>query len=69
MKISELMEQPKDLAQTNDLDAKGKEMKLPNQYEVKDIGGKDKISAQTTVVKDTKTGKVYGRRTIHQKEA
>ncbi len=62
-----LTEQPKDLAQHNDLDNQGSEMKLPNQYKVKDIGGKDKVSAQTVTVKDTKTGKIYGRRTIHQK--
>jgi len=56
-----------DFAQHNILDKKGKEMQLGNAYKDKDVGGKDKVSAQTVVVKDTKTGKIYGRRTIHQK--
>lgn len=65
--IEFLLEQPKDLAQHNDLDNKSSKMKLRNVYKEKDIGGKTKVTAQTTEVKDSKTGKIYGRRSIHQK--
>lgn len=56
-----------DFAQHNDLDKKGKPMKLRNVYKEKDIGGKTAVSPQTTIIRDAKTGKIYGRRTLHQK--
>lgn len=61
------MEQPKDLAQHNELDNKSSPVKLRDVYKEKDIGGKNKVSSQTTIVKDTKTGKIYGRRSFYQK--
>lgn len=67
MKLYELFEGAKDFAQHNPLDKKGKKLKLGNVYKEKDVGGKEKVSAQTVVIKDTKTGKIYGRRTLHMK--
>ena len=67
MKLEDLFEQPKDLAQHNDLDKKGHKMKIRDMYKDKDIGGKETLSVQTTEVKDSKTGKVYSRRSLHQK--
>ena len=57
-----------ELVKPNSFDEKGKEMKLPNVYDEKDVGSKSKLSAQTVVVRNSKNGKVYGRRTIIQKE-
>lgn len=50
-------------------DKKAKAMKLPsfNDKKNNDIGTKTAVSAQSVVVKDTKTGTVIGRRTIYQK--
>jgi hypothetical protein len=46
-----------------------KAVKLPGIYDKKNlnIGAGSHVSAQTVVVKDTKTGVVTGRRTIYQK--
>lgn len=65
MKLEEIAQ----LVAPNVLDKKSKK-KLPphpDQYKEKDAGAKEKVSVQTVVVKDTNTGKVYGRRSIHQK--
>ena len=67
MKLIDLFEQPKDLAQSNELDHNASKMKLPNVYKEKDVGGKSKVTAQTTIIKDEKSGKIYSRKTIHQK--
>ena len=65
--IEFLIEQPKDLAQHNDLDNKSSKYKLRDMYKDKDIGRKTKVTAQSVEVKDSKTGKIYGRRSFHQK--
>ena len=57
-----------ELIAPNAFDKKGKKIKYPNVYVHKDIGAKTKVSAQTVIVKSSGTGKVYGRRTIYQKE-
>lgn len=59
----------KDLIAPNELDKKSKEMKYPNVYDKKNrgIGAKTKISTQTIIARNTKTGQVYGRRSIAQK--
>jgi len=58
-----------ELIQKSVFDKKAKAMKLPGIFDKKnlDIGTKTAVSAQTVVVKDTKTGVVSGRRTIYQK--
>lgn len=45
------------------------EMKYPNVYDKKniDMGSRTKISKQKVIVRDSKTGKVWGMRTIYQK--
>ena len=49
-------------------DKGAKEMSLiPNVYDNKSIGGKKKVRKEKITVRDTKTGTVYGRRTIAQK--
>lgn len=57
----------KELVAPNSFDKKAKEMELPNVYDEKDVGAKEKLSAQKVIVKSSGTGKVYGRRTIIQK--
>jgi len=57
------------LIEPNVFDRKGKKMTYPNVYRNKSVGGKETVSAQTVEVKDSKTGKIYGRRTIYQKDA
>ena len=57
-----------ELIAPNAFDKKGKKMTYPNVYVHKDIGAKTKVSAQTIIVKSSGTGKVYGRRTIYQKD-
>lgn len=53
----------------NQTDVKAREMKYPLIMDKKNarIGARRKVSAQKVVVRDTKTGVVYGRRSIIQK--
>lgn len=51
----------------NQSDKKAAVMGLPNQYVNKDWGTRDHPRREKVIVKDTKTGQVYGRRTIIQK--
>lgn len=62
-----LMEQS--LIEPNEFDRKGKKMKYPNVYKNKGAGSSQRVSAQTVEIKDSKTGKVYGRRTLYQKDS
>ena len=66
VKLNELFE--KELIEPTEFDQRAKEMSYPNVYQNKDVGGKTKISPQKVVVRDSKTGKVYGRRTVYQKD-
>lgn len=43
------------------------EIKMTNQYKNKDWGKKKKVEIKDVVVRSTKTGTVYGRRTIAQR--
>ena len=40
---------------------------IPNMYKKKDAGKKKNVRKEKITVRDTKTGKIYGRRTIAQK--
>ena len=51
----------------NQSDKKATEMGLPSFYTNKDAGAKKKVRREKVVVRDSKTGKVYGRRTVLQK--
>lgn len=53
----------------SDFDRKGTEMKYHNTMDKKrrGVGAKTKTRPETVVLRDTKTGKVYGRRTLVQK--
>ncbi len=44
------------------------EMKYPNVYDKKNrnVGARKKVRKDMVVVRDSKTGRVYGRRTIYQ---
>lgn len=57
----------KDLYTPNQSDKEAKEMTFPNVYKNKDVGGKTKVRKEKVVVRDTKTGRVYGMRTVAQK--
>lgn len=56
----------KHLYKPNEADKQATEMGLPNQYKNKDWGS-EKPRKEKVIVRDTKTGKVYGQRTIFQK--
>lgn len=60
MKVAELIA-------PNQSDKKAKEMGLPNFYTDKGQGKKTGVRREKVVVRDSKTGKVYGRRTVWQK--
>jgi len=52
----------------SEVDKGGTEMKYPNVYKERGkIGGKAKVSKKTVMFRDTKSGRVYGRRTIYSK--
>lgn len=61
MKVNELIK-------PNENDKKGKEMSYPNMYKNNNYGKETKVRPETVTIRDTKTGKVYGRKTIVQKE-
>lgn len=62
-----LFEIAKEYIKPNSLDRKGVPIKLPNSYVNKNYGKKAKVRPETVTYRDTKTGTIYGRRTIHQK--
>lgn len=43
------------------------EIKITNQYKNKDWGKKKKIKTRDVIVRSSKDGKIYGRRTIVQR--
>jgi len=55
----------------SEFDKRATIMKYPNQFDKKniDIGSKTKVKPKSVIVKDTKTGQVYGVRTIMSKES
>jgi len=60
----------KELISPSEFDRRArKNVTLPGIYDKKNlnIGAKTDVEAQTVVVKDTKTGVIYGRRTLFQK--
>ena len=67
MKLNDILNEAKQIIVPNDFDKKGKKMTYPNMFRYKDVGSKSGIRPETVTVRDTKTGKVYGRRTIFQK--
>ena len=62
-----LLTELKSLIAPNQFDKQGTPMKYPNVYTHKNIGASKKVRPETVVVKDSKTGKIYGRRTLFQK--
>ena len=65
----ELLKEIYQLIEPNELDKMGTEMKYPNVYDKKNrgIGGKKAARRETVVVRNSKTGTIYGRRTYFQK--
>lgn len=57
----------KEIIKPNELDREGKPMRFPNMYKEKGFGKSTNVRPETVTIKDTKTGKVWGRRTIMQK--
>lgn len=57
----------KELIKPTEFDKKGVALVLKNAYQNVNYGKKKKVRPETVTVKDSKTGKVYGRRTIYQK--
>lgn len=66
MKLEDLFEKD-DLNVQNDIDKHSKEMTYPNVYDKHDYGKSTKTSRQKVLVKDTKTGRVYGARMLWQR--
>lgn len=63
MKVKDLLYQP------NQSDKKAKEMTYPNVYKNKKVGGKTNTRREKVVVRSSgKDGKVYGMRTVVQKD-
>ena len=58
----------KSLIEPNDVDRKGKKINsYRNVYKEPGAGAGKGVSNQTAEIRDTKTGKVYGRKTIYMK--
>lgn len=68
MKLSELFE-GKSLIKPNQFDRTAREMKYHNTMDkaFRNMGARKKVRAEKVVIRDTHTGKIYGRRTIMQK--
>lgn len=63
-----LLQEIYNLIEPSENDSGARTMVYPNVYKKKKIGAKTAISKQTVVIKSSgKDGKVYGRKTIHQK--
>ena len=63
-----LLEEIKQLIKPNELAQNAPEMTTPNVYkkENRGIGAKTKVKTEKVTVKDSKTGKIYGYRTVIQ---
>ena len=57
----------KSLIEPNVVDRKGRKIKLRNFLKEPGAGAGKGISNQTAEIRDTNTGKVYGRKTIYMK--
>jgi hypothetical protein len=68
MKLCDLFEKDNDFDAQNDIDHKAKEMSYPSFYDKHDYGKSTKPTRQKVLVKNTKTGKVYGARMIWQRD-
>ena len=66
MKVRDIISE-KALYTPNQSDKRAKEMVYPNVYKNKDVGGKTGVRKEKVVVRDSKTGRVYGMRTVVQK--
>jgi len=51
----------------NEVSKKAKQIKYGNAYELKNFGGDARVRLDKVVVRDTKTGKIYGSRAIPQR--
>jgi hypothetical protein len=58
----------KDLYKPNQSDKGAVEMSYPNYMKNRKVGGKTKTRKEKVVVRDSKTGRVYGMRTVIQKD-
>lgn len=67
MKLNEILISEKQIIAPNDFDKKGTRMTYLNMFRHKNVGSKTAMRPETVTVKDSKTGKVYGRRTLIQK--
>lgn len=56
-----------ELIKPNSSAAGAPEMTYPNFFQVKDLGGKKKWRVERVTIRDAKTGKVYGYRSVAQK--
>lgn len=58
----------KDLINPTQFDKGAIEMSfIPNMYKRKSVGRKKKVRKEKITMRNSKTGRVYGRRTIYQK--
>jgi hypothetical protein len=51
----------------SELDHRASNMKLPSIYDKHDFGKKSKLKLSKVVIRDTKTGKIYGAKSLYQK--
>jgi hypothetical protein len=70
MKLIDIFERSNDsdFDPQNSNDHEAHEMKFPNVYGNHDYGRDVKIKKEKVVIRNTKTGKVYGARTIWQRD-
>jgi hypothetical protein len=68
MKLADLFEKDNDFDAQNSIDHKAKEMTFPSVYDKHDYGKDTKPKREKLLVKNTKTGKVYGARMIWQRD-
>lgn len=52
----------------SEIDRRATLVKLPSIYDKHDYGKKSKLKLVKVLIKDTKTGKVYGAKSIYQKD-
>ncbi len=57
----------KELIAPNVADKGAVEMSYPNVYTNKDMGSRTKLRKEKVVVRNSRTGQVYGRRTLYTK--
>ena len=59
----------KELIAPSESDKGAVEMSYPNVYSNKDMGSRTKLRKEKVVIRNSRTGQVYGRRTLYTKSS